>query len=68
MMDFEAASEAEEFLVATVVPKPSGPKHKLRRLSAKQLERFLHNYRQAGERLLAVVPDEDWIKRAGDRR
>ena len=37
-MDFEAAADADEFLVASVVPYASGPKHKIRKLSKAELE------------------------------
>lgn len=58
-MDFEAAADADEFLVATVIPHTSGRDHKIRKMSKAQLESFLSDYHRFAERLLAVVPDTD---------
>ena len=58
-MDFEAAADADEYLVASVIPYASGPKHKIRKLSKAELESFLHEYHRFAEELLAVVPDTD---------
>lgn len=58
-MDLEAAADADEFLIATVVPYASGPEHRFRKVSKAELESFLRDYHRFAERLLAVVPDMD---------
>lgn len=66
-MDLEAAADADEFLVATVIPYASGREHKIRKMSKAQFESFLSDYHQFAERLLAVVPDTNETNTADQR-